>query len=61
MNRNVDDNISMLNYDIIIKSLDSLDLKLKPLKLTIVLIDDLYSLMDEVWNGCAQRAADLYG
>lgn len=49
------------NYDIIIKSLDSLDLKLKPLKLTIVLIDDLYSLMDEVWNGCAQRAADLYG
>lgn len=49
------------NYDILMESLNSFDLKLKPLKLTIVLIDDLYTLMNEVWNGCAQRAVDLYG
>ncbi|MBO6055372.1 MAG: DUF1837 domain-containing protein [Alphaproteobacteria bacterium] len=53
--------VPLPNYDVLINSLDSLDLKLNPLKLTIVLIDDLYSIMDEVWNGCAQRAADLYG
>ena len=38
-----------------------MNLTLNPLKLTIVLIDDLYTIINDVWNGCAQRAVDLYG
>lgn len=53
--------VPLPNYDVLIQSLNSMSLTLNPLKLTIVLIDDLYTIINDVWNGCAQRAVDLYG
>lgn len=45
----------------LLSALNKQKLALFPLYVTIVLIDDLYQLIEDVWNGCGQRAADLYG
>lgn len=48
------------NYKKILKDLDALNLQLQPLKVTLVFIENLNNLIEDVWNGCAQRAVDLY-
>lgn len=49
------------DYKKILKDLDALNLQLHPLKVTLVFIENLNNLIEDVWNGCAQRAVDLYG
>lgn len=48
------------DYKKILKDLDALNLRLQPLKVTLVFIENLNNLIEDVWNGCAQRAVDLY-
>ena len=48
------------DYKRILKDLDALNLQLQPLKVTLVFIENLNKLIEDVWNGCAQRAVDLY-
>ena len=48
------------DYKKILKDLDALNLQLQPLKVTLVFIENLNNLIEDVWNGCAQRAVDLY-
>jgi hypothetical protein len=43
----------------ICKALDNMNLKLKPLTLTLVLVPELYSIRDEVWNTICDRAVEL--
>lgn len=49
------------DYKCLFDALNQKKINLNPLKLTIVLIDDMQTLINDVWNGCAQRAVDLYG
>lgn len=56
-----DVDLPLPDYSAIWESLNSTNIDLKPLKLTFVFIENLHTLIEDVWNGCAQRAVDLYG
>lgn len=56
-----DMNLPLPDYSVIWESLNSINMDLKPLKLTFVFVEKLHALIEDVWNGCAQRAIDLYG